>query len=866
MEWSDPTTWGGHSSAPTESDGTAQTSLDAGWSDAVHERQNPIVDGLNEVQREAVLAGDGPLLILAGAGSGKTRVLTRRIAHLIVDRGVPPERILAVTFTNKAAGEMRERVESMLGHGAGALWIGTFHSICLRILRRHAERLGFSGPPTVYDQDDQVSVLKEVVKENGGDAEAPRVRDLQNVISMAKNKMWDPDDLVENWEHPDRARFASLYREYQSKLRAQEGVDFDDILVLAVKLLRRHEDLGDAYADKFLYVLVDEYQDTNHVQFKLVERIARRHGNVTVVGDDDQSIYGWRGADISNILEFEKRFPRARVLRMTQNYRSTKAILDVANAVVSNNESRLDKSLWTDHDGGKAVRFWVHADEEQEATKVVREILSRTRKGEISPEQVTLLYRIHAQSRAFEEACLQQGLAYVIVGGIAFYQRREVKDILAYLKLAVHPRDLVSFRRAVSSPKRGLGDVSLERIERVADQSGKDVAEVCAELTPADGVKGKSLKAAREFGQLILELRSRTDEGPEALVRRVLEATDYLHWLKEVERNTWEERQANVLELQEGAARFQEVVGENALQAYLDQVALYTNLDRGELAEERVSLMTVHNAKGLEFPVVYITGMEEGLFPHASSLDDAAELEEERRLFYVAATRAMRELTLSASLERRRMNRAASGGLSRFLKEIPEHLLTVDDDEGRSLAEWLEASETWGAWGAGYGGGYGGYGGARGGYGNSGGYGGGRGGYGGNAGGYGGNSGGYGGNAGGYGGRGQAGSRGGYGAPGQGGPRGAGGYGAGAPGRGGTGSGGRPMSPIDATPDSTSGETVIDRGSSKQSFAGRKVQHAIFGVGVVETEEGSGPEARLSIAFPGVGRKKILARFVQVVG
>ena len=808
MEWSDPTPWGDRPSAATEAGAERLPMFETDPLDSV-------LQNLNEVQKDAVLAGDGPVLILAGAGSGKTRVLTRRIAHLILRRRVPPERILAVTFTNKAAGEMKERVESMLGYGAGALWIGTFHSICLRILRRHAERLGFRGPPTVYDQDDQVSVLKEVIKENGGDSEAPRVRELQNVISMAKNRLWDPDDLNEKWENPDRSRYATLYREYQSKLRAQEGVDFDDILVLAVKLLHRHEDLGDAYADKFLYILVDEYQDTNHVQFRFIERLARGHGNVTVVGDDDQSIYGWRGADISNILEFENRFPRARVLRMTQNYRSTKAILDVANAVVAKNESRLDKTLWTEHDGGIPVRLWIHADEEQEATRVVREILSRTRRGELSPKEVTLLYRIHAQSRPFEEACLQNGLAYVIVGGIAFYQRREVKDVLAYLKIALNPHDLVSFRRAIASPKRGLGDVSLDRVERAAELADRDVTQICAELTPSHGVKGNALKAAREFGQLILELRSRVEEGPEPLLRRVIEATDYIPWLKSVERATWEERQANVLELQEGAARFQEFVGENALQAYLDQVALYTNLDKGELTEERISLMTVHNAKGLEFPVVYITGLEEGLFPHASSLDDARELEEERRLFYVAATRAMRELTLSASLARRRMNRAASGGLSRFLGEIPEHLVRVDDEEGRSLAEWLEASRSWGGWGGGSGGRFGGYPA----------YGGGRAG------------GGYGGGSGGSGpgpDRGRSGGR-----------------------SGGSASG--------SSADHGGGEAVIDRASPHASLRGRRVQHAIFGVGSVESEDGAGSDARLTIAFPGVGRKKILARFVQVL-
>ncbi len=808
-------------------------------------RPDPIVADLNPIQSEAVLYGDGPLLILAGAGSGKTRVLTRRVAHLIVRRGVPAERILAVTFTNKAAGEMKERVESMLGYGAGALWIGTFHSICLRILRRHAGRLGFSGSPTIYDQDDQVSLLKQVLKENGGDADAPRVRDVQNVISMAKNKMWDPDDLFDNWDHPDSSRFATLYREYQSKLRAQEGVDFDDILVLTVRLLERHDDLGSAYAQKFQHILVDEYQDTNHVQFRFVERLAKGHGNITVVGDDDQSIYGWRGADISNILGFDKKFRRAKVLRMTQNYRSTSAILDVANSVVSKNESRLDKSLWTEKEGGEQVRFWVHDDEEVEARRIVREIQHLARTTDYSLSDFTLLYRVHAQSRSFEEACLTQGLSYVIIGGIAFYQRREVKDILAYLRLALSPKDLVSFRRAVGAPKRGIGDVSLDRIERAAERHEGDIAVAMSELSPADGLKGKSLKAARDFGKLIIELRERAAEGPESLIRRVLEATDYLEWLKEAERTTYEERQANVLELEEGAGRFQEAVSENALQAYLDQVALYTNLDRSSADDERITLMTVHNAKGLEFPIVYITGLEDGLFPHASALDDAGEMEEERRLFYVAATRAEERLTLSASLERRRMNRAAGGGLSRFLGEIPEELLRVDDDEGKTLAEWLEYSRTWAGTGSAYGGGYrGGGGGYRSGYSGSGG--GGRSGSGGAGSSYGGGSGS--GHGGGYGDRSGSGGSSSYG----------GGSSYGRGGRSGQGTGGG------SARSGHQDETVIQR-NSEGSMAGARVQHAIFGFGTVEQEEGKGGEARLTIRFPGAGLKKILARFVKKV-
>ncbi|MFN8548964.1 MAG: UvrD-helicase domain-containing protein [Candidatus Eisenbacteria bacterium] len=782
----------------------------------MHE-DDSLVQGLNPVQREAVLFGDGPLLVLAGAGSGKTRVLTRRLAHLILRRGLSPDRVLAVTFTNKAADEMRKRVEAMLGFEALGLWIGTFHSICLRLLRRHADRLGFTAPITVFDDDDQTSLLKEVLKAHDLDNETPKVREIKSVLGMAKNRLWGPDDLAEQWGHRDAARFASLYRTYQTRLRAQNGADFDDLLLLAVKLLEDVPEVGDLYARKFQHVLVDEYQDTNHAQFRLVKRLAEGWGNVMVVGDDDQSIYRWRGADITNILDFERHFPKGKALSMTQNYRSTQNILAVAQAVVEHNEGRRKKELWTENPSGEQVALVITQDEEEEARALVTRVKEGIRAGRWAAGEVAVLYRVHAQSRPIEEACLNLGLDYLIVGGIAFYQRKEVKDLIAYLRLAFNPRDEVSFRRVLGAPKRGIGDKGREAIEGAALARGGEYVRALLHLDAASGLKGKALKSAQELGHLLEDLSRHLADGPEALLKMVVERSEYESWLRASEGPDFEERWANVQELLEGAARFERARGGDSLEAYLDQIALYTNLDKNALSADRITLMTVHNAKGLEFPVVFIAGIEEGLFPHASSYDDAAEMEEERRLFYVAATRAMKQLFLSASLERRRMSRMSEGGPSRFLEEIPEGRLVHLGAVRRRDAGLFASSR-----------GYGGYGGQ---------------------GSYGGQSG--------HGGQGSWGQR------------------------------GRvreddalpwddpqveresasadqgPRSRRDA--DAFLDEPVVQRGSSQSSWKGKVVEHLVFGRGRVQEQDGSGPDARLSIEFPGFGRKKIVARFVQLV-
>ncbi len=732
---------------------------------------------LNPVQREAVLHGDGPLLVLAGAGSGKTRVLTLRIVNLILGRSIPPERILAVTFTNKAAGEMRTRVESILGHDAAGLWIGTFHSICLRLLRRHGDRLGFDGGITVFDTDDQASLLRRILKEHGGQEPGlPRVRELASMISSAKNRMWEPEDMELQWRHPHAGRVAEFYRLYQESLKEQGGADFDDLLLLAVRLLESHPDIGDTYAQKFRHVLVDEYQDTNHIQFRLVRRLAGAHGNVMVVGDDDQSIYGWRGADIRNILDFEEHFPDATVLRMTQNYRSTGRILDLANEVIRSNEGRHEKSLHTENPPGDMPAIIVAEDEVEEARRIVSTIVQGKREGRFRPGEAAILYRVHAQSRPIEEACLTLGVPYVVLGGVAFYQRREVKDLVAYLRLASNPRDLPSLVRSLSAPRRGVGQVSLERIAASARSHGGDTVSACEAAASAGLVRGQTAKRLKEFASLMRDLQGSISEGPFELLRTVVERTGYLDWLKEADEN-WADRQANVQELLAGAERYRSQAADPSVQAYLDQVALYTELDKAELGDERVALMTVHNAKGLEFPHVFITGLEEGLFPHASAFDDSAELEEERRLFYVAATRAQQTLTLSAALDRRRTYRGGGLGLSRFLGEIPREMLA--HAPGRAAGQ----------------GGY---------------------------------------------------------------PLRATGYGGAAATRARDAVVHQAGQVHHDCPDC---ETISDIPSA--SWEGEMVLHKVFGSGRVESQEGQGSGLKLSVVFEQVGRKKVMARFLE---
>jgi len=623
-----------------------------------------ITDDLNPVQREAVVHEAGPLLILAGAGSGKTRVLTRRIAYLVRRRGVRPDRILALTFTNKAAGEMAERVEELLEQPVRGLWIGTFHAICLRWLRRHAREAGYAPGLSVFDTDDQKSLVRRLLKEEGLDEKPRSLRDLISVISRLKTGGESPEQARAAARTPAQILAARIYTAYQDALQRQNAVDFDDLLCVTHRLFAERREIADRYAEQFQHVLVDEYQDTNHVQFCLVQRIAAAHRSIFVVGDDDQSIYGWRGADVANIIDFRQHFPDAAIVRVEQNYRSTSSILSLANSVIRHNESRWIKELWTERDEGKRPVFFVGSDEDEEAEEIARRVSGRADESDYG--DIAIFYRTHAQSRPLEDAFLRSGIPYVLVGGIYFYQRAEVKDLLAYLRVLVNPVDEVSLRRALAVPRRGLGEQSMASLLRAARERGVDVLEVAA-AGDVGRVRGKARERLSEFGRAMLAWRERLAEPPERILSEIIEQIDYRGYLQ-AQGGEWEERAANVDELLGGARLYSSTHG-GGVSGYLDQVSLLTSLDDLKERAGRVTLMTVHNAKGLEFPRVFVTGLEEGLFPHVSAFDNDAQMEEERRLFYVACTRAMDELTLSASL-RRRWSNHAGGGVSRFIGEI----------------------------------------------------------------------------------------------------------------------------------------------------------------------------------------------------
>jgi DNA helicase II / ATP-dependent DNA helicase PcrA len=646
-----------------------------------------MIENLNEVQRTAVLHDRGPLLILAGAGSGKTRVLTHRLAYLVAARGADPERILAVTFTNKAAGEMRERVGGLLGEVARMIWIGTFHAICLRILKRHQHLLGFQGNLTVFDAEDQIQLIRRVLKDaNLGEGNGVKPRDAHSAISFAKNSMLDPDTFEDMSPSPARQRIARIWRMYDRRLREQDGADFDDLLLLTLRLLDDHRPVAEMYARRFEHVLVDEYQDTNRVQFEIVRRLAAVHGNIAVVGDDDQSIYGWRGADISNILEFERRFPGATVLRLEQNYRSTAAILDVANAIIRKNTGRKSKTLWTANGRGEPVRLVIADDEEQEGRTVARRIREGITRG-VPFSSFLILYRTHAQSRPFEDAFIRAEIPYRVIGGVSFYQRREVKDVLAYLRLLVNPVDEVSFRRAALSPRRGAGETTIDRLIADARARGSDYLTAAA-AAEEGGFGGRGLPALAKMARWLKEMSGRSGERPHVLIEEIVHEIDYPGWLRSQGESDWEDRYAHVLELIEGARSYEGSEDGTTLAGFLDQVALYANVDEVASGGERVTLMSVHNAKGLEYDRVFVTGLEEGLFPHVSAWTDPKEMEEERRLFYVATTRARSVLSLSASRVRRRINYGGGMDLSRFLADIPRELLEI---EGGEISPFLTA-------------------------------------------------------------------------------------------------------------------------------------------------------------------------------
>jgi DNA helicase-2/ATP-dependent DNA helicase PcrA len=632
---------------------------------------------LNPQQREAVLHTDGPLLVLAGAGSGKTRVLTHRVAHLVRECAVPPERICAVTFTNKAAREMRARTVRLVEAGS-RVWLTTFHSLCARILRRHATRIGRRNDFAIFDESDQRAVIRKIAAElHLSDEQYPATR-LLAAIDRAKNDGQAPSDLHADAADPVTRTLAGVYERYQAGLAANNALDFGDLLLCVVDLLRHDPAVLAFYQEQFQYLMVDEYQDTNRVQYQLIRLIGSAHRNVCVVGDDDQSIYRWRGADLRNILDFESDFPGAHVLRLEQNYRSTKNILAAAGAVIQHNVGRKGKSLWTENTTGEPLVLHTALDERAEARYVVREIEHLIRAG-YSAGDVAVFYRTNAQSRALEEELVRARHAYSIVGSTRFYDRKEVKDLLAYLRFIANPRDSISLVRIINVPPRGIGKTTVDALERAAAERELPLAHLLSDASSL-GLTPSVRERLTAFHNLCAQLRDAARASVTAALRAVLAETGYLERLQAETTAEAEARVENVNELLSVCEEFDATTEDASLLAFLEQIALIADVDSYAATQDRVTLMTLHNSKGLEFPAAFIIGMEEGLFPHERSLDHPDAIEEERRLCYVGFTRARQRLYLVHTLQRHLFGRVQQNLPSRFLAEIPEALLRREGD------------------------------------------------------------------------------------------------------------------------------------------------------------------------------------------
>ena len=635
-----------------------------------------IYDTLNPMQKEAVLQTEGPLLILAGAGSGKTRVLTHRVAYLIDEKQVNPWNILAITFTNKAAGEMRERVDQLVGFGAESIWVSTFHSTCVRILRRHIEYLGYNTNFSIYDSDDQKTLMKQVFKAMDVDTKQFKERSVLGTISSAKDKLIGPDEFLLNAGQDFRQRgIGEIYKEYQKRLRKNNALDFDDLIVKTVELFQNNSEILNYYQERFKYIMVDEYQDTNLAQFKLISLLASKYRNLCVVGDDDQSIYRFRGADIGNILSFEETFPGAKVIKLEQNYRSTQNILNAANGVIRHNRGRKDKTLWTANGEGELIRFKQFVTAREEADFVAREI----RDSVYAYQDQAVLYRTNAQSRLLEERCIFYNVPYRLVGGVNFYQRKEIKDILAYLKTIANGVDDLSVLRIINVPKRGIGATTMGKVTIFASEHGMSLYDALREARQIPGIG----KAAEKIGTFIGQMESfraraqSEDYTIQDLIEGIMDETGYQQELEaegEVESQT---RLENIEELVNKAVSYEEDSEHSTLDEFLEQVALVADIDNMDESENRVTLMTLHSAKGLEFPKVYLVGLEDGLFPSMMSInsDDKTDMEEERRLCYVGITRAKNELVITSARQRMVNGETRYCKPSRFLEEVPGELL-----------------------------------------------------------------------------------------------------------------------------------------------------------------------------------------------
>ncbi|MCI8327556.1 MAG: DNA helicase PcrA, partial [Lachnospiraceae bacterium] len=639
---------------------------------------------LNEMQREAVLHTEGPLLILAGAGSGKTRVLTHRTAYLIEEKGVNPYHIMAITFTNKAAGEMKERISEQVGHGSDSIWVTTFHSTCVRILRRHIDRLGYDNKFTIYDADDQKTLMKDICKRLEVDTKIYKERSFLNAISSAKDELTDPAAfalLAVGDYHKQKQ--VEVYREYQEALKKNNALDFDDLIMKTVELFKTDEEILDYYQERFRYIMVDEYQDTNTAQFELIRLLASKYQNLCVVGDDDQSIYKFRGANIYNILNFEKHFPDAKVIKLEQNYRSTQTILDAANNVICNNAGRKEKVLWTDNGEGEKIDFGQFETAQEEAQYIAGDIQKKVASGSYRYKDCAILYRTNAQSRLFEERFIVGSIPYKIVGGVNFYARKEIKDLLCYLKTIDNAMDDLAVRRIVNVPKRGIGATTLTRVQEYAnaqDLSFYNALRMADEITTL----GRAAAKIRPFVLFIQSMRSKVELlGVAELLKDVIEQTGYVSELEAEDSDEARARIENIDELISKAAAYEEACEESgepaSLSGFLEEVALVADIDGLDENQDYVVLMTLHSAKGLEFPQVYLAGMEDGLFPSYMSIvsdDSVAELEEERRLAYVGITRAKCDLTLTYARQRMVRGETQFNKVSRFVKEIPGELLT----------------------------------------------------------------------------------------------------------------------------------------------------------------------------------------------
>ena len=633
-----------------------------------------IIEGLNDKQQEAVLATEGPCLVIAGAGSGKTKVLTHKIAYEIAN-GVKPWNILAITFTNKAANEMKERIEKLIGDAAKDLWMGTFHSICVKILRRYIDRVGYKTDFVIFDTSDQKTLIKECIKALKVDDKLFTDRGVLTELSNGKNELLEPKAYGVKYAGDfRREKIAELYELYQQKLKENNALDFDDIINLTIKILTENPDVLDYYTEKFQYVLVDEYQDTNKAQFMLVSMLASKYGNITAVGDNDQGIYSFRGADISNILNFERDFPGTKIIKLEQNYRCTGNILKAANAVIKHNENKYDKKLWTQNEEGKIPCIYNGEDEYDEARYIVEQIEHLKREEYYKNSDFVVLYRMNAQSRAIEDILMREGLPYKVIGGLKFYERKEIKDIIAYLRLIHNTADNLSLKRIINEPKRGIGKTSLEKVQEISENSGILMYEIIKE---ADKYELNRVYAnSREFIEQIEYLREQKDKIKISdLIKETLNKTGYTKALELENSVEAETRIENLEEFLTVAIEFEEQEADNTLAEFLENITLSSDIDGMEDQEDSVTLMTLHSAKGLEFPVVFLVGMEEGIFPGYKSIGEPQALEEERRLFYVGITRAKQYLYLTCAKHRTIFGSTSYNQISRFVQEIPEELL-----------------------------------------------------------------------------------------------------------------------------------------------------------------------------------------------